>query len=322
MSSASRWWIAAALTAALALMTPAAIAGVWFATVMLDTERYVDTVAPLIDDPDVQQALVDQVTGEIVDAVDVDEVLAEAPIIGLIPGAAEGLTTLIDPLLERVERALVDGVSAAVASDGVATAWESANRSGHAAVVGALTGTSDVVMVAGDEVSISADVVVTAVRDGLAAEGLDTLASLVPDVEAQIVLLRTDALPLLQAGLRVLDVVGSWLWIVGLAVTVVVVVLCPWRWAGLAMAAGGVLAGTVLLAAATTLLRGTYVGTQTDVLSPAARQVVIDQVTAGLRTTTNGVAWTALVVLVIGAAGWWVTGGQAAIRRARADQSP
>ena len=42
----------------------------WTRSVLLDTDRYVQTVAPLADDPEIQTAMADRVTVEILDALD------------------------------------------------------------------------------------------------------------------------------------------------------------------------------------------------------------------------------------------------------------
>lgn len=317
-----RWLVAWLLAALSALLTPVAVAGLWFDTVMLDTDRYTDTVAPLIDEPAVQQALAEEVSSQVVAAVDIDELLANAPVIGLIPGAADGLADLLDPILEAVEQAVRDGAAAVVSSEGFATTWESANRSAHAGLVAALTGRSAGVELSDTDVSIDADLVVGALRDGLDASGLEGVATLVPDVDAEIVVLSTDALPAIRSTLRVLDLVGGWIWLVCIGLAVATVLVAPRRWPGLALAGGAVLAGTAALAVATDAWRRSYVDEQTDVLTSAARTVVFDQVTAELVSLTRLVLLVCAALTVAAVAISWMTRRRGAVRRAPADQSP
>ena len=318
----ARWAVAWLLAAMSALLTPAAVAGLWFATVMLDTDEYTATVAPLINDPTVQQALVDEVADQVVAAVDVDELLSDAPIIGLIPGAADGLADLLDPLLEAVEQAVRDGIAAVVSSEGFAATWESVNRSAHAGLVAALTGRSAGVDLSATDVTIDADLVVGALRDGLVASDLEGVAALIPDVDAEIVLLSTPALPAIRSVLRALDLVGGWLWVVCAGAAVATVLLAPRRWPGLAMASGAVLVGAVALTAGTDAVRRGYVTGQTDVLTPAARTVVFDQVTTELTSASRVVLVLSAALTIVAVAVSLIRRRSRAVRRAPADQSP
>jgi len=317
-----RWLVAWLLAALSALLAPVAVAGLWFDNVMLDTDRYTDTVAPLIDDPAVQQALVEEVSSQVVAAVDIDELLSSAPVIGLIPGAADGLADLLEPILEAVEQAVRDGAAAVVSSEGFAATWESANSSAHAGLVAALTGRSAGVELSDTDVSIDADLVVGALRDGLDASGLEGVGTLIPDVDAEIVVLSTDALPAIRSTLGVLDLVGGWIWLVCIGLAVATVLVAPRRWPGLALAGGAVLTGTAALAVATDALRRSYIDEQTDVLTSAARTAVFDQVTAELVSLTRLVLLVCAALTVAAVAISWMRRRRGAVRRAPADQSP
>lgn len=318
----ARWIVAWLLAAVSAVLTPVAVAGLWFDRVMLDTERYTATVSPVIDDPAVQQALVDEVSDQVVAAVDVDEVLSDAPIVGLIPGAADGLADLVDPLLEAVAQAVRDGVAAVVSSEGFAATWESANRSAHAGLVAALTGRSAGVELSDTDVSIEADLVVDALRDGLAASGLEGVATLIPDVDAEIVVLSTEALPAIRSSLHVLDLVGGWVWLLSVGLAVATVLVAPRRWPGLAIASGAALVGALALAVGTSVARDSYVTSQTGVLTPPARAVLFDEVTTDLVSATRLLLVLVAALTAAAIAVWVVRRRGSAVRRARADQSP
>jgi hypothetical protein len=316
-------WVAAWLLAGLSvLLTPMAVAGLWFDSVVLDTEGYTATVAPLIDDPAVQQAIVEAVSDQVVSAVDVDELLSAAPVIGLIPGAAEGLADLLDPLVQAVDQAVRDGVAALVSSEGFAATWESANRSAHSGLVAALTGRAGGAKLSATDVTIDADLVVDALRDGLVASDLEGVATLIPDVDAEIVVLSTGTLSAIRTSLRVLDAVGGWIWLVSLGLVAATVLVAPRRLPGVALAGGAVLIGAVALAAGTEALRRSYVTGQTDILTSAARSAVFGQVTAELVAVTRLVMLVGAALTVAAAVLSWTMQRTGAVRRARADQSP
>ncbi len=114
-----RWFVAWLLATLLVVLTPLAIAGFWVRAVVLDADRYVATVAPLADDPAVQAAVADQVSEQVVEAVDSSGVrdLAVGPLEGLLDNVLQGLETRVREQTTRV-----------VASDAFAEAWAGANR--------------------------------------------------------------------------------------------------------------------------------------------------------------------------------------------------
>nr|WP_255648781.1 hypothetical protein [Frankia sp. ArI3] len=59
-----------------AVLAPLAVVATWADTTISDTDRYVDTVAPLATDPAVQNLVIDRLTGRVVSNVNVDQVTA------------------------------------------------------------------------------------------------------------------------------------------------------------------------------------------------------------------------------------------------------
>jgi hypothetical protein len=88
------------------------------------------------------------------------------------------------------------------------------------------------------------------------------------------------------------------------------------------MASGAALVGTLALTLGTGAARDSYVTGQTDVLTPAARAVIFDQVTAELVSTTRLVLVLLGVLTATAVAVSVMRGRTSAVRRARADQSP
>lgn len=303
-----RWLLAWVLAVGLAVLTPLAVAGSWARSIVFDTDRYVATVGPLVRDPDVQAALTDQISTQVVAALDVDAWVEEAlevlPGSGLFldgqpgSGPAQALDRLLDPLVGALEDAVRTGVGRVVTSEAFATAWEEANRSGHEQIVGALTGDAELAEVSGTQVSIRTEVFLDAVRTGLDDAGLASVAGLVPRGEASFVLFESDALAWIQAALRLLDVVGAWMWLVGLLVAVGVVLAAPRRRIGVMMAAGSVSVGALLLAGVLALARRTLVEGPGLLVGPDARAVLFDSIVAGLRLSDQLVLAVSLVVLL------------------------
>jgi len=63
--------VAGVLITLACLLAPLSVLAVWSSTTVSDTNRYVETVAPLAKDPDVQAAVTDAVTRQVFTYVDV-----------------------------------------------------------------------------------------------------------------------------------------------------------------------------------------------------------------------------------------------------------
>lgn len=298
--SGERWLLTWGLAALLVLLTPLAIAGAWARSIVFDTDRFVATVGPLADDPAVQAALADQITDQVVAAVDVPSLLDSA--LDLLPFSTAfiPLDELAEPARSWLDGVVRDNVSAIVTSDGFSAAWTSANRTGHEQLVGALTGQGDLITIDDTDVSVQAELFVEAVKVGLDSAGLETVADLVPSVPLEFVVFSSPALPYLQASMSLLDAVGAWMWVVVLLLAVGVAVLAPRRWAGVAVAAGGVALGAIALGVVVAVVRHLYTSDPDGVLPRDARESVFDQLASPLQSAYLAVA--VLAVLVLAAA--------------------
>ena len=141
------WWrpvVAGLLVAIAALLAPLSVLSTWASGQIQDTDRYLETVAPLASDPDVQAAIVVRVEQVIYSYLDldaaVDEVVGALEDQGLPPTAAATLSALAGPLTNGIRGFIHDRITALVASDAFETAWVEANRTAHSELVAALTG--------------------------------------------------------------------------------------------------------------------------------------------------------------------------------------
>ena len=141
-----RWrTIVAALLIVLAcLLAPLSVLAVWSSNTISNTDRYVETVAPLAHDPDVQAAVTDAVTRQVFTYVDVSaltlQLLDRLQGQGLPPRLAQQLQALAPPISNGVEGFVHDQVAKIVASPAFATAWDEANRAAHQQMVNVLSG--------------------------------------------------------------------------------------------------------------------------------------------------------------------------------------
>ena len=109
----------------------------WGARTVLNTDRYVATVAPLADDPAVQASIATKLTDQVFAALDVQGTLSDAL------GLGERATVLAGPLTIAVKGFVRDQVEKVVASDAFKTFWVEANRFVHTQVLAILRGDTE-----------------------------------------------------------------------------------------------------------------------------------------------------------------------------------
>ena len=143
----SGWWrpvVVTVLVVLIAVLTPLGVIARWAHNEVADTDRYVESIAPLAEDPAIQAAVTDRITAEITSRLQVQAVTQEAIDAladrGLPPLAATSLAALSGPLSNAIEDFIHDQVAQLVASDQFQTAWVESNRRAHKQLVAVLTG--------------------------------------------------------------------------------------------------------------------------------------------------------------------------------------
>ena len=202
------------------ILAPISVVAVWTKNLVTDTDRYVDTVAPLASDPAIQSAIADKITAEVFTHLDVVgitnqavDALAER---GLPPLVATQLHALSQPLSTGVESFVRTEVGKVVASDAFVNAWTTANRAAHQALVAALTGeTREGVTIENDTVSINLGPIIQEVKQRLIDRGFE-LASRIPDVNPSFVLVQSDYIAQARGAFNLLNAIGNWLPVVAL----------------------------------------------------------------------------------------------------------
>lgn len=114
----------------------------WGRRTILNTDRYVATVAPLANDPAVQESIATKVTAQVFATLDVETVISDA-----LAGLDERATVLAAPITNAIEGFVQDQVLRVVQSDAFATFWEEANRFVHTQVMAILRGEQEQVSV-------------------------------------------------------------------------------------------------------------------------------------------------------------------------------
>ncbi|MGI9612490.1 MAG: hypothetical protein ACR2QO_06255 [Acidimicrobiales bacterium] len=198
------WWrhrwlsIGAAILAGIVL--PLAVISVWARNTLLDTDEYVATISPLVDDENIQEAVSFRVTEAVSDEVDFKAIAEE-----VLPPNAQ---VLAGPIEAGAESVIAELASSVVESPTFAQLWREANREAHQNLVPLITGdNSGVVDVEKGRVVVPlgdiADDVVGRLDERLGAD----LSARMPEegFDAEIVLIESQELADAQTGARWLN---------------------------------------------------------------------------------------------------------------------
>ncbi|MEV0522327.1 hypothetical protein AB0I66_02795 [Streptomyces sp. NPDC050439] len=139
--------VAAVLIALVAVLAVTSIVGVWGARTTLDTDRWIATVGPLPEDPDVNAAVSTYLAREIFDQLDVEQRLSDA-----LPPRASFLAA---PVTGAVHDYVRDSVSKLIANDRFQEVWRATNRRAHERIVEVLEKRNENVRVDGDTVTLN-----------------------------------------------------------------------------------------------------------------------------------------------------------------------
>ncbi|MFC4787204.1 hypothetical protein ACT8ZV_22195 [Nocardioides sp. MAHUQ-72] len=294
--------VAGVLVVLACVLAPLSVTSVWASRVISDTDQYVKTVAPLIDDPGVQAALADQVTQAVLDNIDVERVTsgtldALAAQKGVPPAVSSAIPGLQIALVNGINGFVADQVDKIIASDQFAQVWDQVNRVAHEQIVVLLSGEQGGAVTAqGDSVTLNLGPVVDEVKSRLVAQGF-TLAEKIPTVDKTFVLVQSSSVTKVQWAYSALEKLGTWLPFIAVALLVGGVLLARDRRRALLRGGLGIAAAMILLGVALAVARTWYVNeTPGNVLTPEAAGSVFDTLVRFLRTGLRAVGVLGLVL--------------------------
>jgi hypothetical protein len=283
------------------LVAASVIAAYVHATV-LNTDRYVETMAPIAESREVQGAVAEKLDAAITSRVDYEALMRSA-----LPPEGDPLAAALAPVLSRTVRSEIDSF---VASDSFQRLWEEANRRVHSRVVALLTtGESGRLRLEGDTVSLDLGGAVDRVRQALTDRGLDRVAAAIPpDVDGNVTLLSSEGFVSARRGVDLLQGLVIVLPILALLCLAGHVALSRPRTRGLLRVGIGLIATALLMIAVVGLARSAYLDAiDSAVLPREAAADIFDALIGLLRLALRAVAIAAVVVallaLVLGRAG-------------------
>jgi hypothetical protein len=261
---------------------------------VLDTDRYMETMAPIAASPDVQQAVADKLDTAITTRVDFDSLMREA-----LPSQADPFAPALAGALQQAIRGRLD---AFVASDNFQRLWDEANRRAHARVVALLTtGESGRLLLDGNTVYLDLGAIVDRVRQALQERGLDRLAAAIPpSVDGRVTLLQSEGLVKAREGVDLIESLTIVLPILALLCLAGHVALSRPRRRGLLRVGLGLIVTSLILVAAAGLGRSAYLDAiDQNVLPREAAADIFDALIGLLRTGIRVIVVVAVLVALL-----------------------
>jgi hypothetical protein len=303
-----------------ALFVPAGIMGAWTKSQITDTNRYVQTIAPLANNAAIQDSVAENITNEIFKYVDVksltEQVFSKLGSKGILPDfLVTQLQSLAGPVSAGIENFIRSSVNKIVHSPIFGEAWINANKIAHQSLVAALSGKTDGnVTVTDGKVSVNMAALIGTVKTKLVERGFG-FADKIPEVNAQFTILQSKNLATAQKIYRFLNPLAYVLIFLAILFIVGGIFVAKSRrratiGAGIAIC---IAAGTTALSLA--LVRTGYLNAiPSSILSQNAAASIFDTL---FRFLKDGIRNTALIGLIV-ALGAFLVGpasGCVAIRR-------
>lgn len=290
----TRLGISIALLVLAIALTPLTVVAAWARAQIEDTDRYVDTVAPLAQDPAVQEYVARAAADAVYGLLDVEAVVAE------LPDGLSGLGATIGP---AVQGFLVDAANRFTASAAFQELWNQANRTAHTVISGVLTGDSSLTDLEGGQLTLDLGALLERFQTDLVDAGF-TLADQVDlgDADRTIVLVEGEQLRSIETARSLVGQLESLSWLLFLAtvgVAVGSVVVAPDRRRGMMRLGVGVAFSMVLVAIGLSIARRAFLGAITEGLPRPVASSFFDAVSDSMRTGFRGTFVFGLVVALL-----------------------
>ncbi|MFN4003021.1 hypothetical protein [Microcella sp.] len=303
-----RRFAAGALATLALLLLPAAIMAHWATVQLAQTERFVAALAPLAENPAVQDRIIVEVTALVDDQLDISTVTAEllsglGEALDLGPRAQDALGLVSEPIAAGIRALVDDVVGEVVRSPAFASAWAGSVEVLHAQSIRLLAGDPDSLLALDRDGTLSLPLgpIVAEVRAALVAQGVP-FAAAIPEVDRAIVIAEVPNLALARVVYQLGISIGTWLPWICAGLLVGALVLSPRR--PLMLRTLGVLAAVVTGLLAIGFAVGRTV--LTALVEPTSSTLVGAVYDAVLGYATSIIGGLLALAVIAALVGWWL----------------
>jgi hypothetical protein len=273
-----------------AVLAPITMTSLFVRNIVLDTDRYVETVSPLGSDPAIRAAAVTRITDTLMGAIDVQSIVENR-----LPGPLQVIAT---PVETAIRTTVSDTAEQILASEKFASIWDAANRVAHANIRSLLT-ESRVIELPNGRLVIDLTAVVAEVRALLVDRGLDFFAPIpITQLTAGLELFDAEELQNAQTAVRIMRALVWVLIVLTLASFVAAIALAADRRRAVAHVGVALSIGTALLVTAINVGRSVSLGSLPDGVDPDAAAAAFDILTRFFRQALRTVFGLGLVLVV------------------------
>jgi hypothetical protein len=274
------------------VLAPLAVIAIFVRNQVLDTDRYVDTVAPLAENEQIIETAADKLTARIFTAADVEQRTEDA-----LPDRA---AFLAGPLTDALERAAHQAALGLLQSDQFQTLWREANRRAHEQVEAVLTGDGpDSLDIENGEVVLDLKPLVKIVKERLDDRGITVFDDVSLDRDLKFALFDASSIESAQSLVNLLDKVA---WVLGILVFVflaIAVVLSGNRRRTLLRWGIGLFCAMAITAIAIALGRNAYLNAvSSDELPRSSAGAAFDILVRFLRNAVRVLAVLGIIVAI------------------------
>lgn len=285
------------------VFVPIAGLTVWVRNLVLDTGKYVDTVAPLAQNKAITDQVANRLTTRLFQEVNVEQTAKDA-----LPDRAQFLA---GPISSGVQTFVHEAATRALATEQFATIWRQANERVHTQLVKALTGEGKNVSVKNGKVVLNLTPVVDQVVKRLDDRGVTVFDSVAQDVSKknlQVELFDAKQLEKARSAVHLLDRVRLVLVVLVFVFIGVALILSGNRRRTLIRWGIGLVIAMALMAALLALGRSAYLGVvQNRDAGAAAFDIIV-------RNLRNGIRVIALLGIIVALAAFLSGPSRAAVR--------
>ena len=285
--------VVSVLVVLVCILAPISVLGVWVRNTILNTDQYVDTMAPLVDNPDIQQGIANRVGTAIGESDTI-----ETKVKDVLPDRAQRLAPVI---MGGVQQAASAAALKIVQSDEFEKLWRGMNERAHTRVIALLQGKgTDTVSTKNGEITVSTGPIIDKVKSKISfLQNVDTSS-----LDTEVVLFKSEDLRTAQGAVDLLNSVANYLPFITLALLAVAIALSGNRRRTVFRTALGVAFGMALLLVVLNVARNIYLEALPTSVNPDSATAVYEQVLSFLRLSLR----TALVVAILVAIGAWLAG--------------
>jgi hypothetical protein len=188
-------WILVALAFVMAIAAPLAS---WSHDYMLDTDRFIDAIAPLVREDEVAQAISERAAEALIEGLDVEELLE-----GILP---EGIGFIAAPISSSIQGLAQKSAKAILQSDQFYWVWEKILRAAHSTAVDAVRGESALEVTKQGDVVLDLGELLQNLKNRLVESGLGFMEKVpIPKKAGTVVLFTAEELGLARGGVHLLD---------------------------------------------------------------------------------------------------------------------